>query len=343
MLNGIWMAMIVLAFVGAVCTGRWTALSAAAADGARQVETVLLLLGAMCLWTGIMRIAGEAGLTNGLSKILSPVIKRLFPNYGKNETVREKISMNIAANMLGMGNAATPFGLSAMDEMQKLQTGDAPTQEMILFVVMNTASFQLIPSAAVTLRASYGSADPYDVLPHIWLVSFGGIGAAAVCGVIALTVMCGYVKGLPVFELFTKGAAEGMHTAIKLLPTLLGLIVGISMLRASGFLELFSALLRPVTEVLNIPTELMPLILLRPLSGSGSVSYVTELYGAYGADSVISRLAAILSSSTETTFYAAAVYFSGRGYKTLRYTIPAALCGDLAAVLLTLLSVRLFG
>ena len=94
-----------------------------------------------------------------------------------------------------------------------------------------------------------------------------GIGAAAVCGVIALTVMCGYVKGLPVFELFTKGAAEGMHTAIKLLPTLLGLIVGISMLRASGFLELFSALLRPVTEVLNIPTELMPLILLRPLSG----------------------------------------------------------------------------
>ena len=176
MLNGIWMAMIVLAFIGAVCTGRWTALSAAAADGARQaVETVLLLLGAMCLWTGIMRIAGEAGLTNGLSKILSPVIKRLFPNYGKNETVREKISMNLAANMLGMGNAATPFGLSAMDEMQKLQTGDAPTQEMILFVVMNTASFQLIPSAAVTLRASYGSADPYDVLPHIWLVSFGGL------------------------------------------------------------------------------------------------------------------------------------------------------------------------
>ena len=98
MLNGIWMAMIVLAFVGAVCTGRWTALSAAAADGARQaVETVLLLLGAMCLWTGIMRIAGEAGLTNGLSQILSPVIKRLFPNYGKNETVREKISMNISS------------------------------------------------------------------------------------------------------------------------------------------------------------------------------------------------------------------------------------------------------
>ena len=90
-------------------------------------------------------------------------------------------------------------------------------------------------------------------------------------------------------------------------------------------------------------TSRVPSRSVHSISGSGSVSYVTELYGAYGADSVISRLAAILSSSTETTFYAAAVYFSGRGYKTLRYTIPAALCGDLAAVLLTLLSVRLFG
>ena len=90
-------------------------------------------------------------------------------------------------------------------------------------------------------------------------------------------------------------------------------------------------------------TSRVPSRSVHSISGSGSVSYVTELYSAYGAGSVISRLAAILSSSTETTFYAAAVYFSGRGYKTLRYTIPAALCGDLAAVLLTLLSVRLFG
>lgn len=175
-LDGIWMAMVVLSVLGAVCTGRVTQLSAAAADGAGQaVKTAFLLLGAMCFWTGIMRIAGEAGLTNGISKILSPVIKKLFPNYEKNKTVREKISMNIAANMLGMGNAATPFGLSAMDEMQKLGTDSVPTHEMILFVVMNTASFQLVPSAAVTLRASYGSADPYDILPHIWLVSLGSL------------------------------------------------------------------------------------------------------------------------------------------------------------------------
>lgn len=176
MLNGIWMAMIVLAFVGAVCTGRWTALSAAAAgwrkagggDGAFAARRDVPLDGhhAYCGGGGAYKRAFQNSVAGH---------QATFPNYGKNETVREKISMNIAANMLGMGNAATPFGLSAMDEMQKLQTGDVPTQEMILFVVMNTASFQLIPSAAVTLRASYGSADPYDVLPHIWLVSFGSL------------------------------------------------------------------------------------------------------------------------------------------------------------------------
>lgn len=114
-----------------------------------------------------------------------------------------------------------------------------------------------------------------------------GIGAAAVCGVIALTVMCGYVKGLPVFELFTKGAAEGMHTAIKLLPTLLGLIVGISMLRASGFLELFSALLRRDRSAEH-SRGAYAAHLTAPAFGQRSVSYVTELYSAYGADSVIS-------------------------------------------------------
>lgn len=177
MLNGIWMAMIVLAFIGAVCTGRWTALSrccggwrkAGGGDGAFAARRDVPLDGHHAYWRR------RRGLQTGFPKFCRRSSRDWFPNYGKNETVREKISMNIAANMLGMGNAATPFGLSAMDEMQKLQTGDTPTQEMILFVVMNTASFQLIPSAAVTLRASYGSADPYDVLPHIWLVSFGGL------------------------------------------------------------------------------------------------------------------------------------------------------------------------
>lgn len=169
------------------------------------------------------------------------------------------------------------------------------------------------------------------------------IGAAAVCVVIAGIVLLGYIKGLPVFDLFLEGAAKGVQTAVKLLPTLVGLITAITMLRASGMLELLTDALAPLLNRLQVPAELVPLILLRPISGSGSISYVTELYAQYGADSAAARAAAILASSTETTFYAAAVYFGGRGFKNTRYTIPAALCGDFAAVVLTMLSIRLFG
>lgn len=169
------------------------------------------------------------------------------------------------------------------------------------------------------------------------------VGAAAVCAVIVLIVAVGYIKGLPVFDLFVGGAREGVQTAVRLLPTLVGLIVAISMLRASGVLELFSGALRPLTDAVGVDPALVPLALLRPFSGSGSVSYVTELYAQYGADSETARLAAILASSTETTFYAAAVYFAGRGFCTTRYTIPAALCGDLASIVLSVLSIRLFG
>lgn len=169
------------------------------------------------------------------------------------------------------------------------------------------------------------------------------IGAAAVCVIIAAVVLTGFLKGLPVFELFLEGAESGLRSSVRLLPTLIGLITAIAMVRASGVLELFTLALGPALEQIGIHPELIPLILLRPLSGSGSVSYVAELYAQYGGDAVLSKTAAILSSATETTFYAAAVYFAGRGYRSVRYTIPAALCGDAAAVILTLLSVRLLG
>ena len=186
MLNAIWMGMIVLSFAGALMTGNLTALSKAAADGAQNaVTTALLLLGAMCLWLGMMNIAREAGVTAWLSRALSPLIRRLFPEYAGEKAVHEKISMNFAANMLGMGNAATPFGLAAMDEMQRLSGGDRPTKGMVLFVVMNTTAFQLIPSSVVTLRAAYGSTDPYDIMVHIWFVSLGSLLLCiAVCKVL---------------------------------------------------------------------------------------------------------------------------------------------------------------
>lgn len=139
------------------------------------METALLLAGAMCLWLGLMNIAAHAGLTEKLARILRPLLRRLFPEYAAHPAVGEKIAMNIAANLLGMGNAATPLGLQAMDEMQKLSDRDVPTGGMVLFVVMNTAAFQLLPASIVTLRAAYGSQNPYDILPHIWFVSLGSL------------------------------------------------------------------------------------------------------------------------------------------------------------------------
>lgn len=171
----------------------------------------------------------------------------------------------------------------------------------------------------------------------------GQVGAAAVCVIVSLTVLIGFLKELPVFTLFCEGAKEGAETAFRLLPTLIGLLTAITMLRASGCIEWLTCILEPIVSQFGMEPELVPLILLRPLSGSGAVSYVTELMSKHGADAEISRMAAILSSATETTFYAAAVYFGGRGYRSLCYTIPAALCGDAAAVILTMISVRVFG
>lgn len=171
----------------------------------------------------------------------------------------------------------------------------------------------------------------------------GQVGAAVVCAIVAFTVVIAYIKEIPVFALFCEGAKSGAETAFRLLPTLIGLITAITMLRASGVTELLTACTEPVLGRLGIDPEIVPLIFLRPLSGSGAVSYVTELMAQHGAEAEVSRMAAILSSSTETTFYAAAVYFGGRGYRSVRYTVPAALCGDLAAVILSALSIRLFG
>ena len=169
------------------------------------------------------------------------------------------------------------------------------------------------------------------------------IGAAAVCVLVTVVVFFGFIKDLPVFDLFVEGAKDGLRTAIQLLPTLIGLITAITMLRASGVLDMMTHMLEPLLGVIGVPADLIPLMLIRPLSGSGAAAYVTELYTVYGAESAVGKMAAILSSATETTFYTSAVYFAGRGFKSMGYTIPAALCGDLAASILAVLSVHLFG
>lgn len=176
MLNYVWFFMILASVFYAVFSGNIEALSVAIMDGAsKAVELSIFLLGSMCAWLGFLKIAEKSGLTLLIAKILSPVINRLFPEYRDNYEIKGKICMNLSANLLGIGNAATPLGLAAMTAMQAENKTDCPTKGMMLFVIINTASLQLLPINMAAIRSSAGSATPFSVLPHIWITSLSAL------------------------------------------------------------------------------------------------------------------------------------------------------------------------
>lgn len=179
MMNIIWGAIMLISILCALATGRMGELSGAVLSGAADaVQLVISLLGMMCLWTGLMKIAEKGGLTSILAKLFSPVMTRLFPDYEKDSPAMKAICMNITANLLGLGNAATPMGIAAMKEMEKAQkSGLSSTADngMVMFVVINTASLQLIPTMMSSLRASHGAVSPFDVMPAVWITSICGL------------------------------------------------------------------------------------------------------------------------------------------------------------------------
>lgn len=179
MMNFIWGGLILISILCALDTGRMGELSASVLSGAADaVQLVISLLGMMCLWTGLMKIAEKGGLTAILAKLFSPVMTRLFPEYKKDSPAIKAICMNITANLLGMGNAATPMGIAAMKEMAKAQKSElsyTADNGMVMFVVINTASLQLIPTMMSALRASHGAASPFDVMPAVWITSVCGL------------------------------------------------------------------------------------------------------------------------------------------------------------------------
>ncbi len=181
MMNVIWTALISLSFIISLFTGKIEQTASAAMEGAASaVETALSVLGVMCFWMGMMRIAEKANLLNRFSNWIKPLVLKLFKGIKRDET-RNAVVMNITANLLGLGNAATPLGLKAMELMDR-ENGKKgiATNDMCLFVVLNTASIQLIPTTLFALRASYGSEKPYIVLPCVWLVSI----SAATLGIL---------------------------------------------------------------------------------------------------------------------------------------------------------------
>ena len=141
-------------------------------SGASSIQLILTMAGIICLWSGIMKIAVESGLTNIFAKIFAPLLRPLFPRLDKKSDAFQSITMNISANLLGLGNAATPFGLKAMEQLHTLNDRrDIASNEMVVFVVMNTASLQLLPTTLAALRQSYGSSAPFEIIVPVWISS----------------------------------------------------------------------------------------------------------------------------------------------------------------------------
>lgn len=176
-MNRVWPLLIIFSFVASIINGNMGELSLSVIEGGQNaVDLLLRLVSMLCLWGGIMEIADKSGITKALSRIMSPIIKLIFPRLKNEPYIREAISMNITANVLGLGNAATPLGLEAMRRLQEVNPyTDKASDEMVVFVVMNTAAMHIIPTTVATLRGQYGSQNPMEIMPASILTSFSAL------------------------------------------------------------------------------------------------------------------------------------------------------------------------
>lgn len=172
----IWSGMLLLAVLAAAISGQLGAVSAAAMAGAeRGAQLCLSLAGPLCLWAGLAAVLEGSGLSAKLAALLRPLLGRLFPAAARDAQALEKISGNFTANLLGLGNAATPLGIAAVQRMHRMSGGAAASDEMCRLIVLNTASIQLLPTTVAALRASAGAARPFAILPAVWLTSLGSV------------------------------------------------------------------------------------------------------------------------------------------------------------------------
>ena len=378
------------------------------------VEIALGLIGIMALWLGVMKVAEEAGLIRIIANILKPITKRLFPEVPSDHPAIGSMVMNISANMLGLGNAATPFGLKAMEELDKLNPNKGTaTNSMVTFLAINTAGMTLIPATAIAVRAASGSANPtviigtsifgafcavvvgltaaklferfpipkgetlnwfkqnrrffyfiFSVAAIVSLIAFSGIGKylspsfgssfadifksiVQVISILAIPLLIfvfigyGAIKKVKVYEQFVEGAKEGFGIAIKIIPYLVAMLVAIGIFRAGGAMEWLKTIMKPITDFIGMPAEALPMALMRPLSGSGSLGIMTDIISVHGPDSFIGILVSTFFGSTETTFYVLAVYFGAVNIKRTRHAVPAGLLADIAGILGALFIVKL--
>ena len=190
-MSAVWVGMVLVSVLGGSAMGRGAEVAAAALEGTTAaVELCLSMAGMLCLWSGVMEVMERSGLAAGLARLLRPLLGRLFPGSARDGETMAAISANVSANLLGLGNAATPLGLEAARRMSRRNPGIA-SDDLCMLVVCNTASIQLIPTTVVALRAARGSAAPFDILPAVWLASALSVTA----GILACRLLARWGRG----------------------------------------------------------------------------------------------------------------------------------------------------
>lgn len=194
MINYIWSAMVIFSVITAFFAGTTDELTSAVISSASEAVSLCIRLGGtICLWGGLMEIAEQSGLTGAVCRLLSPFLKIIFPKMNMKGATAKAISMNVTANLLGLGNAATPLGLEAMKRLQAENTSkDKASNDMIKFVVMNSAAFHLIPTTVASMCQDYGSKNPFDIMPASWISS----ACALAVGLTAATVIIRLSEGI---------------------------------------------------------------------------------------------------------------------------------------------------
>ena len=396
-LNYIWIAFFLVAFVIALVrlifmgdTEVFPAIMNSTFDTSKTAfEISLGLTGVLSLWLGIMKIGEKGGVVNVVARVLSPVFTRLFPDIPKGHPVTGSIFMNVAANMLGLDNAATPLGLKAMEQLQELNPKkDTATNPMIMFLVLNTSGLTLIPVSIMVYRAQMGAAQPTDIFVPILLATFfstlagiivtslyqrinlinrtmlltlGGmcaVVAAIIWGfsqmdksqmnvvstsvanillmtIIVVFILAGMRHRINVYDAFIEGAKDGFTTAVRIIPYLVAILVGIGVFRASGAMDMLIDGIKWIVSTLGGNTDFvgaLPTALMKPLSGSGARGMMVDAMTTYGADSFVGRLSCIFQGSTDTTFYILAGYFGSVGVRYTRHAVACGLLADLAGV-----------
>lgn len=444
MLNALWSAMFAVAVVCGALRGRLGEVAQGCVDGASQSVTLALgLVGPMILWLGLVRVLREAGLMKALAGALRPAFVRLFPEVPAAHPALAMMVLNMASNVLGLGNAATPFGLAAMRELNHLnpRPGTA-TDSMVVFLAINTSGLAVLPTGMMALRASLGSHAPGAIflptllatlcaavagvvaarllarLPRYRLAPVAALdelpargGAPALDGpseealspsksagaplvghgtvqpwVGAATAAClfaafGYAtwqltqqaegalgwhaavrravgewsllllmsafvcvglwRNVRVYDAVVEGGREGFEVAVRILPYLTTILVGVGMLRASGAVDVAVNALAPYTALVGMPAEALPMALLRPLTGTGAYAIAADTMRTYGPDSLAGQVASTIMGSTETTFYVLGLYLGTVGVRRARHALWTCLIADIAGTLVAVWSCRL--